>query len=174
MIPFRPVVLAMVFLLLAQAACKKKAPPKRPVSNPIPRPAQLRKAVESSTEKAKRPPTPEDYYKAMKLRDPFVSLQGGGGQRVVGEAVVPVESFNIHYLELKGILEDPGGKAALLVDPAAAVSYILKDGKVLDAKGEIVPGVTGKIQGQGVRLITSENDIQDLSLASEEEEEGGG
>jgi hypothetical protein len=162
-------------LLLLPAACGKKEapkpapPPPAPPAAPPPEPAK----VEVATETAKRVPMAEDYYKAGKLRDPFLSSKGGGGGGALRsapvEVVVSTEAFDIHALELRGLLETEKGPMALLVDPNTTASYILKAGAVLDAKGDPVPGVTGQVQGQSVRLVTREKDVQVLSLPSEDE-----
>jgi hypothetical protein len=80
------------------------------------------------------------------------------------------ETFSIHSLNLKGVLDTPSGPIALLLDPSTGASYLLRSGQVLGGpKEKPVPGVVGQIKGRSVKLSTSDNDIQELRLGEEEE-----
>ena len=197
-----PAAAALALLLWGPAACKKKAPaapapPPAAPAAPAAKPASPKAAaggvagstgtVVVSTPAAPAPPrvpVPEDYYKAAGLRDPFLTLQGGAGAAVIVQKPVEtvvdngsgdevdISSFDIHNLDLKGILNDPKGRMALLVDKTTRVSYILRGTRLVGAKNELIPGVTGKIFGQSVRLITiPDHDVQELRLGEQEGDE---
>jgi hypothetical protein len=94
----------------------------------------------------------------------------GGGPVAIAEVANSTDSFSIHALSLKGILDTPNGPIALLVDSSNGVSYVLKAGRVLAGpKEKPLPGVTGVVRGKSVRLTTQEKDIQELRLGEEEE-----
>lgn len=193
---------AVLAAALGPAACKKKEaalppPPtafKEPPPKAAPAPAAAAGVAVSTAPAAPpappRPPSPDDYYKAAKMRDPFMNPSAGGALQAAAvpaaaaagtaeekgaaePADAPVEPpFDIHNLDLKGVLNDSRGQMALLVDKTTRMSYVLKGGKVLGSKNEPVPNVSGKIMGQAVRLITSpDHDVQELRLGEAEPEE---
>ncbi len=160
--------------LAALSACKrKKAPPPPPPPPAAPAPAKAAApqvstaTVVVSSPAAPAPPSVATYYKAERARDPFVVLAGAGGAPAVAMTqaiIVSTEGFNIHNLDLRGVLDAPSGKFALLVEPNLGATYVLKAGRLLDAKGKAVKGVSGKIEGRRVRLMTMDRDIQELKL----------
>ncbi|MBI4386833.1 MAG: hypothetical protein HY551_05575 [Elusimicrobia bacterium] len=112
-----------------------------------------------------------DLYRAHGLRDPFLKSGGGSSGAVVQEP----GDFSIHKLILKGILKDPGGDFALLIEPSSGASYILKKGRLYDAKRKPVPGVTGLVKSKQkmVHLMTPEKDVQTLVLGEEDRDREG-
>lgn len=104
-----------------------------------------------------------DVYQGNKFRDPFVSLVGAGGG--AAPAVVPSEKpANIHDMVLKGIMSDQKGHYAIFHEPNTGSSFILKNGRLLNYKGEAVKGITGTIKGKKVTLITQDKDVEQFSL----------
>lgn len=121
--------------------------------------------------------TPADLYGGGKLRDPFAPLLGAGGvgaaMQVVAPAAFNMEEFSIHGLDLKGIMKDPKGSFAVLVETKSGTGFILRDGRLYDYKGKPVAGVTGVIRPRqkSVMLQTPDRDVQWLRLGEKEDEE---
>ena len=172
---------AALLAALGMAACKKKAAPPKPApaaAAPSPAPAAKAAApsassatVAVSTPPAPPAPTVSMFYKADRARDIFIPLTGAGAgiQTTIG-VVVSSEAFSIHNLELRGVLDAPAGQFALIVDPNTGASFVLKAGRLIDAKGKTVPGVFGTIKGKKVRLMTADKDVQDLKMGAESAE----
>lgn len=124
--------------------------------------------VSASSETTK---TVTDLYKGS--RDPFrmPSAGGGGGAAAAPAEPFKLDDFNIHTLDLKGIMADKGGSIAILVDNRFQLSFILRGGFVYSGKKR-VPGVTGTIhrRQKSVTLITTDKDVQTLRLGETEED----
>lgn len=161
----------------APAASSASAPSPSRAKRPAPAApsAGSASAVGASSGTAKA--SVDDVYGGAKMRDPFMKLVGAGA---APPAAAPVkeyepEDLSIHALELKGILRDKAGPMALIFDPGSGMSFILRSGKLFDAKKKAVPGVTGsiKMEQKTVTLMTADKDVQTLRLgetAAEAEE----
>lgn len=155
-------------LLLAGAArgAEGGAPPAKE-AQPALSPAEA--AISTTT----RPPALEDIYWGDKFRDPFskATVASGGSGKAAKVEYSP-EDFSIHELELKGVLKDKTGDFAILVDPRSGMGFMLRGGKLYDAKNALVRGVTGRISvaQKSITLITADKDVQILRLGETEEE----
>lgn len=117
--------------------------------------------------------TVEEMYPAFRLRNPFAPVMGAGSASPAA-VEMPPDEFSIHGLELKGIMEDRFGGYALLRDTKYGVRFVLRRGKLLDAKNKPVPGVTGwvRVKQKTVRLVTAEKEVQVLTLGEPEDRQG--
>jgi hypothetical protein len=116
--------------------------------------------------------TVEQVYFAPKYRDPFiVSTVFGDEHAPKGKAGlddVALSTFSVYNLSLIGIMEDSRAKEALLSDKMTGLLYVLKGGRLLDAKKKQVPGVAGVIKGKQVTLITEDKQVHQLNLREKE------
>ncbi len=113
----------------------------------------------------------EQFYRAENLIDPFIPAGAGGetSSRVTAQSSAKAaENMSIHDLVLTGIMEDEGGKQALLNNPATGLNYVLSKGRLWDIKKKQVPGISGVIRGKQVVLMTADEDIQPLNLHEKE------
>ncbi len=138
--------------------------------------------VESTgTAKAAVPRTVDEIYRGAKYRTPFeepTAARGGGGSGGGGSVSAALKDwdpadFDIHELDLKGILQDKKGSFAILKDRASGIGFILRGGKLFNFKGKSISDVTGKVNTaqKTVYLITSEKDVQTLRLGKDDEED---
>jgi hypothetical protein len=121
------------------------------------------------------PLTMGQVYASSGLRDPLLpatvygdskgGAKGAGG--AASAAVVP-GTFSVYNLAITGIMEDSGGRQALLRDTATGALYSLKAGKLRDAKRKTVPGVTGVVKDRQVVLMTEDKKIHQVSLPEKE------
>ncbi|MBI4423318.1 MAG: hypothetical protein HY554_06305 [Elusimicrobia bacterium] len=135
--------------------------------------AKAAPAVAASTAPAKEPETVEEMYPVAKMRDPFAAVIGGGGSGsgASATALVPLEEFSIHGLVLRGVMQDRTGTFAVLTDPKYGAAFVLKRGRLYDAKNKPVRGVTGvvKVKQKTVELMTAEQDKQVLTLGESDD-----
>ncbi|MFC1679864.1 hypothetical protein ACFL2T_06610 [Elusimicrobiota bacterium] len=130
--------------------------------------------------------TVEDLYGGLKYRDPFTALTGGGGSLAGGGGAVAApteefdleEDFNIHKLQLKGIMEDRKGTFALFVDPEFRMGFILRKGpkgkfRLEDYRRNPVPGVRGSINvtQKSVVLTMPDGDSQPFNIGEDDEDD---
>lgn len=115
--------------------------------------------------------TVKQVYKPVSLRDPMIESDVFGDQKIwpkIQSADVSKTTFSIYSLSLMGIMEDSSGKQAMLKDVNSQSSYILRFGKLLDAKKKTVEGVAGVIKGKQVTLMTEDKKILFLNLRVKE------
>lgn len=104
-----------------------------------------------------------EIYSADKLRDPFMALD----VRNYREAKPSVDSVTVGNLELKGLLVSSTTKLVMLQDYSTGVSYLLKKGKLWDASGKPIKGLSGSIKDNKTVLLKNENnDVFTLSLGA--------
>lgn len=121
------------------------------------------------------PATVEAAYRPVNTRDPLLpstiygDLKGRGALKSKTEAPSSVEksSFSIYSLKLTGIMEDSGGRQALLRG-ADGELYALKAGRLTDSSKKIVPGISGVVKGKQVTLMTEDKKVHHLSLRENE------
>ncbi|MFH2202515.1 MAG: hypothetical protein ABIJ96_05340 [Elusimicrobiota bacterium] len=122
---------------------------------------------------AVKPRTVNDIYTGAHYRNPFtaVAIKSGGISFAAAAAWDPAD-FNIHELDLKGLLRDKNGAFAILTDRLAGVGFMLRKGKLYDYRNNLIPDVTGKINvaQKTVYLITSEKDVQTLHLGEDKDD----
>ncbi|MFA6004177.1 MAG: hypothetical protein WC881_08920, partial [Elusimicrobiota bacterium] len=78
-------------------------------------------------------------YSADRMRDPFARRSASKGSF----RAFKMEDFSIHKLSLRGIMKDSGSEFALLVDNESDVSFLLRKGRLYDAKNKPIPGIGG-------------------------------
>lgn len=117
--------------------------------------------------------SPSSIYTAEKLRDPFQKSGGSsaGAANPGGQPFNP-EDFNIHNLSLRAVMTDAAADYALLSDRSLGMSFILRKGKVYDAKNKPIPGITGtiNIKQKSATLMSRDKDVQVLKLGEEEKD----
>jgi len=107
---------------------------------------------------------PKYVYKGNRYKDPFVSLEENIrlGSSISERAPL---SINIETLRLTGIISEPGKKkSAILSDSRGSGGFIVKNGRLLNVDGKMVPGVAGVVKKDKVVLITDNNVIKELKL----------
>lgn len=118
------------------------------------------------------PATVDDAYHPSNGRDPMVAstiygdLTGRGSLPVKGgkqSAVVAESTFSVYALSLVGVMEDSGGRQALLKDAAGNI-YILRGGRLIDSRKKAVRGVSGVIKGKQVTLMTEDKKVCHLNM----------
>ncbi|HAH32858.1 MAG TPA: hypothetical protein DCL44_11150 [Elusimicrobia bacterium] len=111
-------------------------------------------------------PTVEQLYLGLG-RDPLVPSTVSGGQSgtaLQAQGGVAASTFSIYNLSLTGVMEDSGGKQALLSDIVNGKVYTLKAGRLLDSKKKPVSGVSGVIKGKQVILLTDDKKVRQIDL----------
>lgn len=116
------------------------------------------------------PLTVEQTFKPRNARDPLIPATVYGDQKGTGKlgsssaSSVQKGTFTVYGLALTGILEDSRGRQALLRDTATGALYLLKAGRLLDAKKKPVPGISGVVKGKQVILMTEDKKVHQLNL----------
>ncbi len=66
-------------------------------------------------------------------------------------------------------MKDGASAFALFTDPVFGVTFVLRGNRLYDAKGKVVPGVTGSlnIKQKTAHLMTQESDVQTFRLGEE-------
>ncbi|MFA5858348.1 MAG: hypothetical protein WC955_04715 [Elusimicrobiota bacterium] len=90
-------------------------------------------------------------YDGDRYRDPFIQLTGDSYVYMMRASTMAVQP-DVASLQIRGILSDKSGQYAILTD-RMGLSFILKNGKLIDPKGNIVEKIAGNITKDGVRLI---------------------
>jgi hypothetical protein len=104
---------------------------------------------------------PRKYvYPYLQQRDPFIPLVGGSS----GSGGASSGSFeNLGNLELRGIIKDRRGKAAL-ISSSDGDAYVLRSGRVYDRRNRVIAGVQGVIKENSVVLISQNKAVKELPL----------
>lgn len=128
----------------------------------VPRQSMPKKLL-SAPVKAEEPPY---KYLGLKFKDPFIPLIGGAKfSRISQEETGEIDPAS---LSLKGILIDSQDKMATLVDTFGN-SYIIKNKRLYNRKGELIEGIVGIVKLETVVIITKDKTVRELKLKSEEE-----
>lgn len=126
--------------------------------------AQAPAAPASSTQSV----TVEQIYAQSAQRDPLrvstVFADEHGPKSKAGAAELAQSTFSVYNLALTGILEDTNSKEAMFKDLWTGAVYILKGGRLLDAKKKQLPGISGLIKGKQVILRTEDKKTHQLNL----------
>ena len=107
---------------------------------------------------------PKYVYKGERYKDPFVSLEANVrlGSSISERAPLDI---NIETLRLTGIISEPGKKrSAILSDSRGSGGFIVKNGRLLNIDGKMIPGVAGVVKKDKVVIITDNNVIKELKL----------
>lgn len=124
---------------------KPATPPVAPAATPAAAPAPAWKSYS---------------YLGDKYRDPFIPLTGAGADTDSDRAP------QISTLQLKGIIQDPKGRVAVL--STGSMSYILRAGRLYDGRNRPLKGVSGVIKSQSVVLIGSDRTVKEIQLNKED------
>lgn len=130
--------------------------------------AAVSTAAASSEVQASTTVTVASIYTVDRLRDPFLRWGASKGPA----RPFSLEDFSIHKLSLRGLMKDAASDFALFVDNEAAVSFLLRRGRLYDLKNKPVPGVGGSIniKEKMATLTAPEGDVQVFRLGEEEKE----
>lgn len=102
-------------------------------------------------------------YQGHRFRDPFVPLTGGlATSKKLSEKLT---ATNLRSFSVKGIIEDEKGKIVLLTAPGGK-NYILKEGKLVNAEGKIIPEVKGNIEKNKIIFLTADGKVE-LNITEE-------
>ena len=107
--------------------------------------------------------TPSMIYNASNLRDPFRKASSGSS---LPQKAFKISNFNIHNLDLRGLMRDSKSSYALLIDTSYGISFILKGGKLYGPQGKPIPGISGHLdeKRKTVYLKAQEGDVQVLRM----------
>ncbi|MHB2026079.1 MAG: tetratricopeptide repeat protein [Elusimicrobiota bacterium] len=108
-------------------------------------------------------------YTGDRYRDPFEPLAGGESKK--GKRFSP-KDFNIHHLVLNGIMNDERSSYALFTDDVYGVSFMLRQGRLYNDKGKVVPGIWGTVneRRKTAELVTSDKDVQPFRMGEADKE----
>lgn len=156
---FRVAIVSMA-AVFALVGCDsfKKSPPPAPAQPASPAPAAQKPAqapaafVQKQVSSVKLPPAQTNQFDFSNKKDPFkpfVSVKVAGpvdGKKPLKDAL-PIHSFDVSQFKLVGIVADPKGSKAMVVDPANK-AYVVK------------PGMTiGKNEGKIIQITSSGIDV---------------
>ena len=113
-----------------------------------------------------------EYVYAPVLRDPFVPLAGASTERPAAAATPAGDKtgpFNPVTVQLKGILRTPTGRWAVLT-ATTGERFVVKNGKVFDAKRKTVEGFVAIIKEKSLVVIDANNQVTELKLKRDKEE----
>jgi len=95
-------------------------------------------------------------YVGERFRDPFIPLVGDGRSLDEHSNTPPP----IASMMLKGIVQDSRGRMALLVSGAS--SYVMRGGRLYDARNRMVKRISGVVKADSVVLIGSDRTVREL------------
>lgn len=147
----------LLCMVLIIGGCSKKNS-EVPIEQPIQR-------VETPAQVPQKTEQPLYQYAGAKFRDPFIPLTGGKSYKrnVQGDTTLDPAS-----LMLKGIIMDTTDRMATLIDTSGN-SYMIKNKRLFNRKGEEVPGVVGIVKLESVVIITEDKTVRELKLKTEEQ-----
>ncbi|MGE0157450.1 MAG: pilus assembly protein PilP [Geobacter sp.] len=142
-------------LVLSIAGCDKlkKAPappsPAKQAAKATPqKPATLVQQPQSSV---KLPPAQVNQFDFSAKKDPFkpyiVVDKASAGKKQAGKDALPIHSFDVSQFRLVGVVADPRGNKAMVVDPQGK-AYVLRLGMTI-----------GKNEGKISQITTSGVDV---------------
>ena len=115
--------------------------------------------------------TVSTLYTGDRFRDPFLPSSGGGAPIPRARDRSASSEFDIHALQLHGIMKDARSDFALFSGEGGA-TYILRGGFLFDSRNKRVSGVSGRIRIKQKRaeLVTADKDVQIYGLGESGEE----
>jgi len=152
-------------------AAEAPAPAAKPGAPAAAKAAPAKVEKSSAPAAALEPQTIAEVYNGLSVRDPFISVLGGGAAAPATDSGEPVKP-NIHNMQLRGILSGAKTKFAMLEDASAGTRFVLKeDGKLYDARGKAVDGITGSIKSSSMTVLTTsaDGDVQTLKLGEQKQ-----
>jgi hypothetical protein len=130
--------------------------------------ASVRAEEPAAAGDAAKPGQEEYVYKGEKTRDPFVPLQGQAGWDLSRTSSAEPEDFNPSGVELKGIIQTKNARLAVLKTPTGS-SFLVKNGKIQDAKRQVVEGYVGIVKERSLVVIGPNNQVTELKLKKDKE-----
>lgn len=142
-------------LVLSIAGCDKlkKAPTPPPPANQAAKPAPQKPAtlVQQTLSSVKLPPAQTNQFDFSAKKDPFkpyiVVDKAAAGKKQAGKDALPIHSFDVSQFRLVGVVADPRGNKAMVVDPQGK-AYVLRLGMTI-----------GKNEGKISQITTSGVDV---------------
>ncbi len=142
-------------LVLSIVGCDKlkntPAPPppaKQAAKNALQKPATL---VQQPLSSVKLPPAQTNQFDFSAKKDPFkpyiVLDKAASGKKQAGKDALPIHSFDVSQFRLVGVVADPRGNKAMVVDPQGK-AYVLRLGMTI-----------GKNEGKISQITTSGVDV---------------
>lgn len=135
-------------IVVSGAGCKKEQPPPPPAPVSIQRP---KVAVQKPVSSAAAPSSQFDFSKKKDPFKPYVVAKpdvAAKTARKPAAPALPIHSFALEQFRLIGVVADPKGNRAMVVDPAGK-GYVLKVGMSI---GSDEARVT-RIDGTGVDVV---------------------
>lgn len=113
----------------AAPAVQAKVAPVKTVVTPLP------PAVQTQVSSVRLPPAQTNQFDFSSKKDPFkpfvvVDKSGAKGKKVIGKDVLPIHSFDVSQFRLVGMVADPRGNKAMVVDPSGK-AYVLRLGMTI-------------------------------------------
>jgi len=100
-------------------------------------------------------------YKGADYRDPFIPVGASIGGMGTGEV-------DITLLALKGIVESIAtGKRFAVLSAPGGINYVTRDGKLVDPRDKVVPGIAVIVKKDRVILITKDSRLKEFVLREE-------
>jgi len=153
------VILCMAALALSIVGCDKlkKAPPppaKQPAKPAAVAPLKPAALVQQPTSSVKLPPAQTNQFDFSAKKDPFkpyiVVDKAAAGKKTASKDALPIHSFDVSQFRLIGVVADPKGNKAMVVDPQGK-AYVLRLGMTI-----------GKNEGKITQITTSGVDVVEL------------
>jgi len=149
------VILCVAALALSIAGCdklKKAPPPAKQPAKPVGvaplKPAAL---VQQPLSSVKLPPAQTNQFDFSAKKDPFkpyiVVDKAAAGKKQASKDALPIHSFDVSQFRLVGVVADPKGNKAMVVDPQGK-AYVLRLGMTI-----------GKNEGKITQITTSGVDV---------------
>lgn len=144
-------------LLLNVVGCEKLAkktpvtpPPKQP-AKAVTAPAKPTALVQQPVSSVKLPPAATNQFDFSAKKDPFkpfiVADKAAAGKKMARKDALPIHSFDVSQFRLIGVVADPKGNKAMVVDPQGK-AYVLRLGMTI-----------GKNEGRISQIATSGVDV---------------
>jgi Tfp pilus assembly protein PilP len=114
-------------------------------------------------------------YTGDRYRDPFVppAMSGAhGGKKKKDDKAAGASAFDIHSLQLRGIMKDAKSEFAIF-SAEDGTTLVLRGGRLYGAQNKRIPGIGGRIHIKQKRaeLITADKDVQVYSLGETVEDD---
>jgi len=104
---------------------------------------------------------PQYVYAGAQYRDPFIPMDQGAvtfAQRDnITSGIDPATLF------LKGVIRDGEQSIALLLDTAGN-TYFVRDKKLVDMKGRVIPGIVGIMKDESIVIVTEDKVVREIPL----------
>jgi len=146
-------------LVLCVAGCDKlsnktapPSPPNQPAKAAASTPAQPSALVQRPVSSVKLPPAQTNQFDFSAKKDPFkpyivVDKAAAGKKLAAGKDALPIHSFDVSQFRLIGVVADPKGNKAMVVDPTGK-AYVLRLGMTI-----------GKNEAKITQITTSGVDV---------------